>query len=116
MAAERGLLSAVADWSFLLSAQIRFILDKNRKKISFFFFNIYSTCTQTGVTIQKHAFDIKGFTGHAETTFLAGGGLTPPPRQGTCPNLGLVDSGTGGLLERNSFSIIITFTKMKIKS
>ena len=30
--------------------------------------------------------------------------------------LGLVDSGTVGLLERNSFSINITFTKMKIKT
>ena len=29
--------------------------------------------------------------------------------------LGLVDSGTGGLLERNSFSINIIFTKTKIK-
>ena len=31
-------------------------------------------------------------------------------------NLGLDNSGTGGLLERNSFSINITFTKMKIKT
>ena len=28
--------------------------------------------------------------------------------------LGLVDSGTGGLPERNSFSVNITFTKIKI--
>jgi hypothetical protein len=31
-------------------------------------------------------------------------------------SLGLVYSGTGGLLERNSFSINITFTKIKIKT
>ena len=30
--------------------------------------------------------------------------------------IGLVDSGTGGLLEQNSFSFNITFTKMKIKT
>ena len=30
--------------------------------------------------------------------------------------LGLVDSGTGGWLERNSFSINITFTKMKLNN